>query len=103
MNEPTTNTSTVGLAGESRTARRSRRRTTTLAVLVCGLVVATAGCGVFLKHDYSTFQSALERGASCSELFDQRERFSDPETLAKVDADLAGIGCTSRDATRNDR
>ena len=56
-----------------------------------------------LRYNYSTFQSAVSRGASCSELFDQRERFSDPETLAKVDDDLAEIGCTSRDATRNDR
>jgi hypothetical protein len=103
VNDATTNTSTVGRAGEHRTLRRPYRRATTLAVVAGCLVVATTGCSASLRHNYSTFQSALERGASCSELFDQRERFSDPETLAKVDADLAGIGCTSPDATRNDR
>jgi hypothetical protein len=102
VNDPTTNTFTVGPACELPALRRSGRRTTTLAVAAC-VVLAVAGCSASLRYNYSTFQSALERGASCSELFDQRERFSDRETLAQVDDDLAEIGCTSRLADRNDR
>ena len=40
--------------------------------------------------------------ASCSELYDQRARFDDEDTLAKIDSDLARIGCTSPNANRND-
>ena len=54
------------------------------------------------RHNYRTFQSALDRGASCQELFDQRSRFDNADTLAKIDRDLARIGCTSPDATRSD-
>lgn len=103
MNASTTNTSTAGPAWERRMLRRLGPWTTTLALVAGCLVVAVTGCSASLRYDYSTFRSALERGASCSELFDQRGRFSDPETLAEVDDDLAEIGCTSRDATRNDR
>ena len=51
---------------------------------------------------YRSFKSALDRGATCAELFDQREHFDDEGTLAKVDRDLAEIGCTSRDSVRDD-
>ena len=60
------------------------------------------GCAGNVVHSYRTFQSALDRGASCSELYDQRARFDDEDTLAKIDRDLDRIGCTSPDATRND-
>jgi len=94
MNESTTNTDRVHL--------RQRRRIITVATITGCLLVATAGCSGSLMHNYGSFKSALARGASCTELFDQREWFSDPETLAKVDHDLATIGCTSPQATRND-
>jgi hypothetical protein len=45
----------------------------------------------------------VDKGASCAELFDQRGRFSDAGDLARIDADLARIGCVSRDAVRTDR
>ena len=60
------------------------------------------GCSGSVVHNYRTFQSALDRGASCSELYDQRSRYDDEDTLAKIDRDLDRIGCTSPDATRND-
>lgn len=73
-------------------------------VAVAGAIaLATAACPGNVVHTYRSFDSAVERGASCAELFDQRGRFTDPETLAKVDADLNRIGCTSRDALRTDR
>ncbi len=82
----------------------SRRLPTVAAVAVVAVaaLLAAAGCSGSVFHNYRTFQSALDRGASCSELFDQRSRFDDPDTLAKVDRDLDRIGCTSPDATRTD-
>ena len=79
-----------------------------LATCIIGCVVlattglAVAGCVGNLVHSYGSFQSALDRGASCSELYDQRARFDDEDSLARIDGDLARIGCTSPNATRND-
>lgn len=84
-----------------RSVRRARRGAT--AVAVAGLVLAGAACSGSVVHTYRTFSSALERGAPCSELFAQRDRFDNAETLAKIDADLRRIGCTSADAKRTDR
>ena len=78
-----------------------RRAAFAITALAATLLVTTA-CSGSLVHNYRRFQSALDRGASCSELFDQRERFHNDDTLAKIDRDLARIGCTSRDATRID-
>ena len=69
--------------------------------LTAGLV--TTACPGNVHHTYRTFQSAVDRGASCAELFDQRSLFDGAEDLARIDADLARIGCTSRDAVRNAR
>ena len=65
-------------------------------------LLATMGCSGSVVHNYRTFHSALDRGASCSELYDQRSRYDDETILAKMDQDLDSIGCTSPDATRND-
>jgi hypothetical protein len=73
-----------------------------VAAVAAATLLATAGCSGSLVHSHRTFQSALDRGASCSELFDQRSRFDDHDTLAKIDRDLRRIGCTSPDATRTD-
>jgi hypothetical protein len=78
------------------------RRRAVVATAVAAIVLLAAGCAGNLVHSYRTFQSALDRGASCSELFDQRARFEDEDTLAKIDRDLDRIGCTSPDATRTD-
>ena len=81
----------------------ARRRGIAAVVAVAAIVLlATAGCAGNLVHSYRSFQSALDRGASCSELFDQRVRFDDEDTLAKIDRDLDRIGCTSPGATRTD-
>jgi hypothetical protein len=74
-----------------------------VAALTAAVVFTTAACAGNLVHSYQSFRSALDRGASCSELFDQRELFDDPETLVKIDRDLERIGCSSPEATRNDR
>jgi hypothetical protein len=73
-----------------------------LAAVAVAVALATTACPGNVRHTYKGFQSAVERGASCSELFDQRARFTDAGELAKIDADLARIGCQSRDSARTD-
>jgi hypothetical protein len=84
------------------TAKRRTRAVAALAGLASLALLTTTGCSGNVVHNYRTFQSALDRGASCSELHDQRARFDDEDTLTKIDRDLDRIGCTSPDATRND-
>ena len=88
----------------NRSTHASKRRYRAGAALAGGVaaLLATMGCTGSVVHNYRTFQSALDRGASCSELYDQRSRYDDEDTLAKMDRDLHHIGCTSPDATRND-
>jgi coenzyme F420-reducing hydrogenase gamma subunit len=71
-----------------------------VALAVAVLAVGSAACPGNIHHSYRGFQSAVDRGASCSELFDQRGRFSRTEDLVRIDADLARIGCASRDSVR---
>jgi hypothetical protein len=78
----------------------TRRTPVVLAGLVAFLMLVAVACSGDLVHTFKTFRSAVDRGASCSELFDQRARFHNPETLARIDTELARIGCTSRTATR---
>jgi hypothetical protein len=84
------------------TPNRSARRGL-VALAVVALVVTGAACSGSVVHTYRSFASAVDRGASCPELIDLRNRFERAETLAKVDADLQRIGCTSRDAKLTDR
>lgn len=84
---------------------RTRRSTATrrrLAALAAAAALTTAACSGSVVHSYRTFQSAVDRGASCSELFDQRARLSG-EARSRADADLSRIGCSSPQATRTDR
>lgn len=73
-----------------------------LTGLVVAVALATTACPGNVHHTYKSFQSAVDRGASCAELFDQRARFSRADDLARIDADLARIGCVSRDSVRTD-
>lgn len=86
----------------TRTTTRRPRAAVTAAVVALVALLVTVGCSGSIRHNYRTFQSALDRGASCQELFDQRSRFNNADTLAKIDRDLARIGCASPDATRSD-
>ena len=81
----------------------SRRRTIlALGGIVASVTIVASACTGSHFTTYKSFASALDKGASCAELFDQREHFDDVSTLAKVDRDLARIGCTSRNAARTD-
>jgi len=90
---------------ETRPAHRKRRRAASaLAALAAGAaLLAAAACSGSVVHTYRTFSSALDRGASCAELHDQRARFDNPDIVTRIDADLERIGCTSPEATRTDR
>ncbi len=85
------------------TRPRSNRIRAAVAGAPAAVVLVGAACSGEIVHNYRTFSSALRRGADCSELFDQRARFDDADTLAKVDRDLERIGCTSPEADRTDR
>ncbi len=78
-------------------------KSSTLAALILAALLVLTACPGNVHHTYRSFQSAVDRGASCGELIDQRARFTGAEELGKIDADLARIGCTSRDAKRTDR
>ncbi len=80
----------------------TKRRALLFTGVVVSLAVAVSACTGSHFTTYKSFKSALNRGAPCAELFDQREHFDDEGTLARVDRDLAEIGCTSRDAVRED-
>lgn len=85
------------------TALPRRHTVAFLVAVLVAVVLATTACPGNVAHTYKSFQSAVGRGASCSELFDQRARFHNDDTHARIDRDLDRIGCTSREATRTDR
>lgn len=73
-----------------------------LAGLALAVALATTACPGNVHHTYKGFRSAVEKGASCAELFDQRARFTGADDLARIDADLARIGCVTRESARTD-
>ena len=83
-------------------SKPTKRRALLFTGVVVSLTVAVSACTGSHFTTYKSFKSALNKGATCAELFDQREHFDDEGTLAKVDRDLAEIGCTSRDSVRDD-
>lgn len=82
---------------------RMKRYRIALSGVAVTIALATAACPGNITHSYKGFSSALEKGASCAELFDQRARFNGDQDLMKIDADLARIGCATRDSARTDR
>jgi hypothetical protein len=75
-----------------------------LRVALCGAVIAglmLVGCSG--GDTYDEFSSALESGASCSELFDQRGNFDRKKDLDRIDADLERIGCENRNSERSEQ
>lgn len=70
---------------------------------LCTVAVLFGGCVGTGVDTYSEFRSALESGAPCSELFDQRSNFKEPRDVNRIDADLKRIGCESASSERTDR
>ena len=73
-----------------------------ILLLASAGVLAIGGCVSIGADTYEDFQGAVEAGAPCSELFDIREGFEDSGDLERIDADLAEIGCESRNSERTD-
>ena len=82
--------------------RREASRRMAVGGLAVAAVLATTACPGNVRHSYGGFRSAVDKGASCAELFDQRSRFKGQTALARIDADLERIGCASRDSVRTD-
>ena len=74
-----------------------------LAGVAVAAIFATTACPSSVHQTYKGFQGAVEKGSKCADLFDMRDRFDDADDRAKADAELARIGCTSRQAVRTDR
>ena len=78
------------------------RRRMVLAAAAVAVALVTAACPGNFRHTYDGFTGAVDKGAPCAELFDQRQEFSNTATLARIDAELARIGCTTAGARRTD-
>lgn len=71
-------------------------------VLGAQSVAVSWWCSMATRREAKQFQSALDSGATCKDLFDERARLHDEGIMAKVDRDLARIGCASPESKRND-
>jgi hypothetical protein len=76
-----------------------------LNLLTAGVAIALplAGCVQTGIHSYADFRSALDSGATCAELLDQRNTFSRDRVLERIDRDLNEIGCENAESKRSDR
>lgn len=79
---------------------RIRKRPVVLVVLVVALFAV--GCVGFGVDEYREFKGAVDSGASCEQLFHIAAGFNG-ETRDRIDEDLNEIGCTDRNAQRDDR
>jgi hypothetical protein len=73
-----------------------------LAVLVT-VIVVIAGRWVVGVHTYEEFRSAVDQGASCSELWDMEQNFEGTADEERVVSDLKDMGCDTARSARNDR
>jgi hypothetical protein len=87
---------------EGRNKMRGKSLSGTVAALAATAVFlgACVGTGV---DTYEEFESAIEGGAPCNQLFDMRENFDKAKDLERIDADLDRLGCDDRNSDRNDQ
>jgi hypothetical protein len=73
-----------------------------LRLLLAAIMLMTAAaCGIGV-NEIDEFQGAVDAGAPCEELFDQRANFPDERDLETIDEILDSIGCESRTSERTD-
>lgn len=85
--------------------KKTQGRVGWLGRTVIGLGAAgmlLAGCVSTGGDSFEDFKSALDSGAPCSELYDQRSNFENEKTLDRIDEALGEIGCDDADSQRND-
>jgi hypothetical protein len=78
--------------------RKAEYRAALISVVVAG-IMATGCTG---GDTYEEFLSAVESGAPCSELFDQRSNFTNQRDLERIDSTLDEIGCEDYTSERTD-
>ena len=85
------------------TKRLLQRPSVLLAALSLVVVLALVGCVSTGVRDYEGWRAAVDHGEPCSRLYEIRHKLPTSVDRAKVDADLAEIGCNSPQAIRTDR
>ena len=80
--------------------RRMRRSALGLAALSTTLLV-TAGCSTGVQS-YDEFRSAVDSGATCSQLWDIEKNFEATGDEERVVSDLKEIGCDTARSVRDD-
>jgi hypothetical protein len=83
-------------------ARKRGRIALILAALLAAAVVI-AGCSVIGVHNYEEFRSAVDSGATCSQLWDIEQNFEGTADEERVVSDLKEMGCDTARSARNDR
>jgi len=78
-------------------------RTASAVVALSSAAVLLAACVGTGVDSYDEFESAIEGGASCSQLFDMRKNFDADKDLERIDADLDRLGCDEPSSERNDQ
>jgi hypothetical protein len=72
----------------------------TVATLSLALAL-TAGCSVGVQS-YDEFRSAVDSGATCSQLWDIQKNFEGTADEKRVVSDLKEIGCDTAGSVRDD-
>ena len=80
----------------------SVKRSTVGALSVLLIGAAAVSCVGSGGDTIDDFMSAVDSGADCEELFDQRENFDEQADLERIDSELDRIGCDSPESERTD-
>ena len=80
----------------------SVKRSTIGALSVLLIGAAAVSCVSSGGDTIDDFMSAVDSGADCEELFDQRENFDEQADLERIDSELDRIGCDSPESERTD-
>jgi hypothetical protein len=78
--------------------RKAGYRAALIGVVVVGIMATECTGG----DSYKEFLSAVQSGAPCSELFDQRGNFTNQRDLERIDSTLDEIGCEDSTSERTD-
>ena len=80
----------------------SIKRSAVAAMSVFLIGAAGVSCVTSGGDSIEDFMSAVDSGADCEELFDQRENFDESADLERIDSELERIGCESPESERTD-
>lgn len=65
------------------------------------VIALLSSCSIGVKS-YEEFRSAVDSGASCSQLWDIKTNFDGTADERRIELDLREIGCPTARSTRND-